>query len=161
MALTPDVDSVPQQHPTTTTEASTSGESLLPGLKETVGSAYDVPRPLLPQPASTSSVPEFFIPGVSVIYIDDQPIRTYVVGGIKYNMAQPPNETMSEFSRYTVDGRRLTYRLNVVQQPEKARACGSGPRCRCMFIPYPVYLLTLLSQHLPTVDRSTHLQWWS
>jgi len=36
------------------------------------------------------------------------------------------NETKSEFSRKTVDGRQITYALEVVQQPEKARACGSG-----------------------------------
>ncbi|EXJ93503.1 hypothetical protein A1O1_01895 [Capronia coronata CBS 617.96] len=43
-------------------------------------------------------------------------------------MAQPRNETRSEHSRMTIDGRRITYHLEVVQQPEKARACGSGPR---------------------------------
>ncbi len=132
MTLTSDTDSIPQEPPNTTAQASSDSEPNLPGLRETVGSAYNLNRTLRPQPTTPPPVPEFFIPGVSVLYIDDQPIRTYVVGGLRYNMAQPPNETVSEFSRYTVDGRRLTYRLNVVQQPEKARACGSGPRCRCM-----------------------------
>ncbi|GAM83416.1 hypothetical protein ANO11243_014040 [Dothideomycetidae sp. 11243] len=38
------------------------------------------------------------------------------------------NETVAEFSRTTRDGRKLTYKLNVLQQPEKARACGSGAK---------------------------------
>lgn len=33
------------------------------------------------------------------------------------------------FSRTTRDGRRLHYELKVLQQPERARACGSGPKC--------------------------------
>ncbi|KIW46061.1 hypothetical protein, variant [Exophiala oligosperma] len=41
-------------------------------------------------------------------------------------MAQPRNETRSDFARKTVDGRTITYALEVAQQPEKARACGSG-----------------------------------
>ncbi|CAN8103376.1 unnamed protein product [Discula destructiva] len=32
------------------------------------------------------------------------------------------------FSRTTRDGRRLHYELKVLQQPERARACGSGPK---------------------------------
>lgn len=32
-------------------------------------------------------------------------------------------------SRVTRDGRRLHYDLQVLQQPERARACGSGPKC--------------------------------
>ena len=40
-----------------------------------------------------------------------------------------PNETDSSTSRVTVDGRHLTYELKVIQQPERARACGSGAKC--------------------------------
>ncbi|OQV09321.1 hypothetical protein CLAIMM_13454 isoform 1 [Cladophialophora immunda] len=43
-------------------------------------------------------------------------------------MQQPPNETKSTVSRFTIDRRCIRYSLEVVQQPEKARACGSGPR---------------------------------
>lgn len=32
--------------------------------------------------------------------------------------------------RTTRDGRRLHYELKVLQQPERARACGSGPKCK-------------------------------
>ena len=31
--------------------------------------------------------------------------------------------------RVTKDGRHLWYQLEVLQQPERARACGSGPKC--------------------------------
>ena len=31
--------------------------------------------------------------------------------------------------RTTRGGRRLWYHLEVIQQPERARACGAGPKC--------------------------------
>lgn len=31
--------------------------------------------------------------------------------------------------RITKGGRHLWYQLEVLQQPERARACGSGPKC--------------------------------
>lgn len=31
-------------------------------------------------------------------------------------------------SRRTVDGRKITYKLKVLQQPQRARACGSGAK---------------------------------
>ncbi len=31
--------------------------------------------------------------------------------------------------RFTKAGGHLWYRLEVIQQPERARACGSGPKC--------------------------------
>lgn len=33
-------------------------------------------------------------------------------------------------SRITKEGRKLTYVLKVIQQPERARACGSGAKCK-------------------------------
>ena len=44
-------------------------------------------------------------------------------------------------SRETKSGRRLWYSLKVIQQPERARACGSGPKCRCQ--PSPLINLKL------------------
>ncbi|KAK5118566.1 hypothetical protein LTR85_008031 [Meristemomyces frigidus] len=38
------------------------------------------------------------------------------------------NETNSSASRLTRDGKQITYRLNVLQQPQRARACGSGAK---------------------------------
>jgi hypothetical protein len=32
-------------------------------------------------------------------------------------------------TRVTVEGRKLSYSLRVIQQPERARACGSGAKC--------------------------------
>ncbi|KAE8350510.1 velvet factor-domain-containing protein [Aspergillus coremiiformis] len=40
----------------------------------------------------------------------------------------PPNETESSVSRITREGKKLTYKLNVMQQPERARACGAGAK---------------------------------
>ncbi|KAL1875339.1 hypothetical protein VTK73DRAFT_10073 [Phialemonium thermophilum] len=37
-----------------------------------------------------------------------------------------PHFALSE--RFTKDGRKLYYKLSVIQQPERARACGSGPK---------------------------------
>jgi len=34
--------------------------------------------------------------------------------------------------RVTRGGRMLWYCLKVIQQPERARACGSGPKCECI-----------------------------
>lgn len=31
--------------------------------------------------------------------------------------------------RTTKEGRKLAYQLTVIQQPERARACGSGAKC--------------------------------
>ncbi|KAF2811692.1 uncharacterized protein BDZ99DRAFT_279359 [Mytilinidion resinicola] len=38
------------------------------------------------------------------------------------------NETNSQSSRMTKEGKKITYRMQVIQQPERARACGSGAK---------------------------------
>lgn len=158
LSLTTNMDSsLPQLRSTASKAAQPDGGRDLPGLREIVGAAYSSQRPLLPQPPPTVGVPDFFIPGVSILYLDGAPIKTYSIGGSKYNMTQPPNETKSEHSRYTIDLRRITYSLEVVQQPEKARACGSGPRCKC-FPPAFGSLLTSSSQHLRIAGRSIRLR---
>jgi len=40
------------------------------------------------------------------------------------------NETMSQASRFTKEGKKITYKMHVIQQPERARACGSGAKCK-------------------------------
>ncbi|KIX09133.1 uncharacterized protein Z518_00211 [Rhinocladiella mackenziei CBS 650.93] len=129
-SLTDGMDSPQQsrQPSTSSTVLDPEPDQSLPSLREVVGPEYHAERPLLPQPGPTPAIPQLFIPGVSAVYLDPPPTGTYHIGGIKHNMVQPPNETKSEFSRFTIDGRRITYSLEVVQQPEKARACGSGPR---------------------------------
>jgi Velvet factor len=41
--------------------------------------------------------------------------------------SREPGETVT---RVTKEGRKLTYKLTVIQQPERARACGSGAKCK-------------------------------
>ncbi|PMD38885.1 hypothetical protein L207DRAFT_584285 [Hyaloscypha variabilis F] len=43
-------------------------------------------------------------------------------------MAAPPPPSTASVSRVTKKGRKLTYCLTVIQQPERARACGSGAK---------------------------------
>lgn len=42
----------------------------------------------------------------------------------------PHNETKHSVSRITREGKQLTYNLSVMQQPERARACGAGAKCK-------------------------------
>ena len=39
------------------------------------------------------------------------------------------NETKSSTTRTTVEGKTITYRMTVLQQPVRARACGQGAKC--------------------------------
>lgn len=41
----------------------------------------------------------------------------------------PSRDIGASVTRVTKDGRELTYVLTVIQQPERARACGSGAKC--------------------------------
>lgn len=43
-------------------------------------------------------------------------------------MMPPHNETEHTVSRITREGKQLTYKLSVMQQPERARACGAGAK---------------------------------
>ncbi|KAJ9379897.1 hypothetical protein DTO063F5_6933 [Paecilomyces variotii] len=40
----------------------------------------------------------------------------------------PSNETEHSISRITREGKKITYKLSVIQQPERARACGAGAK---------------------------------
>lgn len=44
-------------------------------------------------------------------------------------MMPPVNETEHTVSRVTREGKNVTYKLSVMQQPERARACGAGAKC--------------------------------
>jgi hypothetical protein len=44
------------------------------------------------------------------------------------NIIQVSNETTSSSSRITKEGKKITYRMTIIQQPERARACGSGAK---------------------------------
>lgn len=54
----------------------------------------------------------------------------------------PSTETVT---RVTKEGRKLTYRLTVIQQPERARACGSGAKCKRRISINRAALLTMSS----------------
>ncbi|KAJ5166063.1 hypothetical protein N7492_006359 [Penicillium capsulatum] len=43
-------------------------------------------------------------------------------------MIAPHNETESSTYRITREGKQITYKLSVMQQPERARACGAGAK---------------------------------
>ncbi|PYH48473.1 sexual development activator VeA [Aspergillus saccharolyticus JOP 1030-1] len=43
-------------------------------------------------------------------------------------LSPPVNETEHSVSRITREGKKLTYNLRVMQQPERARACGAGAK---------------------------------
>lgn len=52
-------------------------------------------------------------------------------------MMPPVNETEHTVSRVTREGKNVTYKLSVMQQPERARACGAGAKCMlCAFVFY-------------------------
>jgi hypothetical protein len=42
----------------------------------------------------------------------------------------PVNETEHSVSRISREGKKITYNLKVIQQPERARACGAGAKCK-------------------------------
>lgn len=44
------------------------------------------------------------------------------------NIIQVNNETTSSSSRITKEGKKITYKMTIIQQPERARACGSGAK---------------------------------
>lgn len=52
---------------------------------------------------------------------------TPVLGSLETN---PEDYTSTTTYRDTKDGRRLHYELTCLQQPERARACGSGQKCK-------------------------------
>lgn len=49
----------------------------------------------------------------------------------------PVNETEHTMTRETREGKTITYKLSVMQQPERARACGAGAKCTSKFALQP------------------------
>ena len=80
--------------------------------------------------AQEGSLPPLFIPGHTEIYFDGKPVKQYEIVGNTYRMIAPENETRSSLTRQTISGVNLRYELSIIQRPERARACGSGPRCK-------------------------------
>ncbi len=64
-------------------------------------------------------------------------------------------ETMNVFERTMPNGEKLEYRMRVLQQPERARACGMGAKCECTITRVDINDLVLTAeQPTRTVDRS-------
>jgi hypothetical protein len=58
-----------------------------------------------------------------------------------------------EMTRVTKEGRKLTYRLKVIQQPERARACGSGAKCKQIHVTIVLSRSVNCSHHAASSDR--------
>ncbi|KAI0156383.1 hypothetical protein GGR57DRAFT_463279 [Xylariaceae sp. FL1272] len=82
-----------------------------------------------------------------------QPDNMMSIADVRSKQAQPPLDRV--ISRDTRDGRRLFYRMEVLQQPERARACGSEPKSsndRRPVDPPPVVVLKIYEG--PSLDQS-------
>lgn len=108
------------------------------------------PRPIAAYPDPRLQIPPpLYVPGVTHGLWEGKPVECYIICEKKFIMLKVENETLAEFQRTTVGGRSLRYRLHVIQEPAKARACGSGPRCK--LTPHGSNASTNALQHLPTV----------
>lgn len=98
-------------------------------------------RPLLPKQLDATGVE---LPSIRQLFNDSLnprsaslpttfeglPLKIYEICGKKYMMQVPErSEPVQTYTRMTQDGRELTYRLEMCQQPRQARACGNGARC--------------------------------
>ena len=81
-------------------------------------------------PNRPAGIPALFVPGVTEVLYNGNPLAQYNICGRVYTMEKPANESRSETRRCTNGGRKLKYMLHVLQEPARARACGAGPRCK-------------------------------
>ena len=99
--------------------------ALFPGVDLNLQS-HDKPHDKSTQP---NRPPPLVVPGTEIrFYLDDLPVVQYDICGRPFQMTQGVNELKNRYERETVSGRHLRYDIEVVQQPQKARACGAGPR---------------------------------
>lgn len=113
----------------------------LPNLREHFKDSFNPPRSL--------SLPSLLVHG--------RPLKVYQICGKKYIMQQKEkSEPVQVWKRMTQDGRELTYRLEMCQQPRQARACGNGARCKLLLLPF-VGKGANFQQRPPTDVLSTHL----
>ena len=64
--------------------------------------------------------------------------------------AHPSRPDRGAMQRTTRDGRQLTYEMQVIQQPERARACGSGVKCTDLL---PLHKIPGLTWWIASADR--------
>lgn len=126
--------------------ASDTNRISLPPIAEAFPEITQPPPKLAPRRKPPRLLPsEKHFPSDAVVKVDGQVLKTYYIDGIPYTMQESRNETVATAERWTPDKRRISYELVVIQQPVRARACGSGPRCTKLF-PLVQYdtLLTLI-----------------
>ncbi|KAK5095270.1 hypothetical protein LTS08_008169 [Lithohypha guttulata] len=90
--------------------------------------------------------------GTQDLVLNDKVLREYKLqygkGWKLFVMQAPPrNEKRAIFTRRTIGGRDLVYRLDVAQEPKQARACGNGNKSsadRRPVDPPPVVKMTIL-----------------
>lgn len=97
----------------------------LPSIRE-----LDLPAELLASARGTVKPPPDRKNPRQKFGINGQPLKEYSLKHGKrlasFIMQKPPHERRAISTRDTVGGRRLTYRLEVAQDPKQARACGNG-----------------------------------
>lgn len=140
----------PEASDTASNHANETDSPQKPRLPSIASAVPIEPRPIAAYPDPRLQIPPpLYVPGVTYGLWQGKPVDCYIICEKKFIMLKVENETLAEFQRTTVGGRSLRYRLHVIQEPAKARACGSGPRCK-----YPLHGLTTSTnalQHLPTV----------
>lgn len=67
------------------------------------------------------------------------------------SVLQVEHESNNSIKRMTNEGRQLTYELHVLQQPERARACGSGAKCQSHS--FPSFVQPSLTVEPASADR--------
>lgn len=71
---------------------------------------------------------------VPTLVLDGLPLQIVEICSKYYMMPKTETqECVRTMTRMTQDGRELTYRLEMCQQPRQARACGNGARCKYIF----------------------------
>ena len=138
-----DIDGRPRQDSdvsvaSTRERNSIASQTSLPSIAEGFPQIKDSPP--RPQSRTLKAVAPkgFYPPDNTIIKLDGRALREYIIDGVSFTMQEGRNETVARVERFTADKRRLLYELNVIQQPIRARACGSGPRCE----QYPPSLMT-------------------
>lgn len=102
---------------------------------------------------NTTSIPHLHYCGLRTIRtLPTGCYRSQPVTSIMASLMSP-REMDSTSTRITKEGRKLTYQLSVIQQPERARACGSGAKCEPRSVQTEV-IIANRHQLLLIVDRS-------
>jgi len=78
------------------------------------------PPPKSPQP----------LPADTEILFKGRVLQEYQINRKTFVMQRVEHEGQRLHHRTTAGNRKLTYELDVAQTPQRARACGNGPRCK-------------------------------